>query len=130
MTPGELRARMEAVKAVQAERSLWRFLRDYAWPVLQPCTPFVDNWHVHAICEHLEALSRGEIKRLVINVPFRMLKSTIISRRFLRGSGWRSPTFSISPPPTPRTWPPAMLWTPGASWSHPRTKQLGAPGSA
>ena len=82
MTPGELRARMEAVKAVQAERSLWRFLRDYAWPVLQPCTPFVDNWHVHAICEHLEALSRGEIKRLVINIPFRMLKSTIISQAF------------------------------------------------
>lgn len=82
MTPGELRARMEAVKAVQAERSLWRFLRDYAWPVLQPGTPFVDNWHVHAICEHLEALSRGEIKRLVINLPFRMLKSTIISQAF------------------------------------------------
>lgn len=73
---------MEAVKAVQAERSLWRFLRDYAWPVLQPGTPFVDNWHVHAICEHLEALSRGEIKRLVINLPFRMLKSTIISQAF------------------------------------------------
>lgn len=70
----------ETVKAERAKRSLWRFLRDYAWPVLQPGSPFVDNWHIHAICEHLEAVSRGEISRLMINMPFRMLKSTIISQ--------------------------------------------------
>jgi predicted phage terminase large subunit-like protein len=82
MTPLQLRARREAVKAVQAERSLFRFLRDYAWPVLQPGTEFVDNWHVHAICEHLEAVTKGDIKRLLINLPFRMLKSTIISQAY------------------------------------------------
>lgn len=81
-SPAQLKAAQAAVKAAQAERSLFRFLRDYAWPVLQPATPFVDNWHIHAICDHLEALSRGEIKFLVINMPFRMLKSTIVSQAF------------------------------------------------
>lgn len=62
--------------------NLHTFLQHYAWPVLQPGTKFVDNWHIHAICEHLEAVSTGQIKRLVINLPFRMLKSTIISQAF------------------------------------------------
>jgi predicted phage terminase large subunit-like protein len=59
-------------------KSLHVFLRRY-WPVVEPGTEFVDNWHISAICEHLEAVSRREIKRLLINVPFRMAKSTIVS---------------------------------------------------
>lgn len=65
-----------------AETNLHTFLQHYAWPILQPGNPFVDNWHIHAICEHLEAVASSEIKRLVINLPFRMLKSTIISQAF------------------------------------------------
>lgn len=82
LSPAEIERRLEGVRVVQAERSLWRFLRDYAWPVLQPGTEFADNWHIHTICEHLEAVARGEIKRLLINLPFRMLKSTIVSQAF------------------------------------------------
>lgn len=63
-------------------RSLHQFLRRFAWPVLWPATEFKDNWHIGAICEHLEAVSRGEIRRLIINMPFRMLKSTIVSHAF------------------------------------------------
>lgn len=66
----------------QAETNLHTFLKNYAWPVLQPGVKFVDNWHIQVICEHLEAVSTGQIKRLVINLPFRMLKSTIISQTF------------------------------------------------
>jgi predicted phage terminase large subunit-like protein len=32
------------------------------------------------MCEHLESITRGEIKRLIINLPFRMMKSTIVSQ--------------------------------------------------
>jgi phage uncharacterized protein (putative large terminase), C-terminal domain len=78
--PEDIRRLLEAARAEQARRSLHRFLVDYAWPTLQPGTVLVDNWHVHAICEHLEAVTRGQIKRLLINMPFRMLKSTIISQ--------------------------------------------------
>jgi predicted phage terminase large subunit-like protein len=49
---------------------------------LQPGLAFQDNWHIHAMCEHLEAVSSGQIKRLIINVPFRSLKSTICSVAF------------------------------------------------
>lgn len=62
----------------EMERSLHAFVRG-AWPVLEPGRPFIDNWHLHAICEHLEAVTRGDIKRLVINVPFRTSKSTFVS---------------------------------------------------
>ena len=60
------------------ERSLYEFLKG-AWPIIEPGRQFIDNWHIKAICEHLEAVSRREIKRLLINVPFRTSKSTITS---------------------------------------------------
>ena len=71
-----------AIKAELADRSLHAFFRYFAWPVLQPATPFVDNWHIHSICEHLEALQRGQIQKLLVNMPFRMLKSSIISQAY------------------------------------------------
>jgi predicted phage terminase large subunit-like protein len=70
------------IEAELARRSLHDFLRFFAWPALTPATPFVDNWHIGAICEHLEAVARGQIKRLIINMPFRMLKSTLVSQSF------------------------------------------------
>lgn len=70
------------VQAQRAKLSLHYFLRRFAWPALAPATPFEDNWHVGAICDHLEAVSRGEIRKLIINMPFRMLKSTIVSQAF------------------------------------------------
>lgn len=66
--------------ADKARSDFFTFFRYYAWPVLEPATYYVDNWHLHAIAEHLQAVSRGEISRLIINVPFRMLKSTLVSQ--------------------------------------------------
>lgn len=54
--------------------SLPRFIRE-AWPILEPATPFVDTWHIDCVAEHLEAVSRGELLRLIINVPPRTMKS-------------------------------------------------------
>jgi predicted phage terminase large subunit-like protein len=70
------------IQAARARRSLHYFVRHFTWPALAPATPFQDNWHVAAICEHLEAVARGEIRRLIINMPFRTLKSTIVSQAF------------------------------------------------
>ena len=44
------------------------FVRNF-WHILEPATPFVEGWVVEAVAMHLEAVTRGEIKRLVINVP-------------------------------------------------------------
>ncbi len=60
-----------------AERRLHEFVQQ-AWPVLSPTIPFVDNWHIQAICEHLEAVTRCQIRRLVINVPPGFSKSSLV----------------------------------------------------
>ena len=70
------------LRAEQSRRSLHAFLQYIAWPVLMPGTPFKDNWHIGCICEHLEAVKLGQIKNLIINIPFRHLKSTIVSQAF------------------------------------------------
>lgn len=65
----------------KAERSLYEFVRQ-AWPTMEPGIPFIPSWHIQIICEHLEAISSGEIKRLLINIPPRHSKSTIVSVAF------------------------------------------------
>ena len=61
-----------------ATRSLREFVRQ-AWHVVEPATIFVPGFHIDAIIEHLEAVSRGEIMRLLINVPPRHMKSLLVS---------------------------------------------------
>lgn len=58
-------------------RSLYEFAR-YFWPLVQP-NPFKESWAIGAICDHLQAMTRKEIKRLIINIPPRHGKSTLIS---------------------------------------------------
>jgi predicted phage terminase large subunit-like protein len=53
-----------------------------AWPLIEPKRPLQWNWHHDVICDHLEAASRREITRLLINVPFRMTKSILVSVAF------------------------------------------------
>ncbi len=62
----------------EAERSLAEFCKQ-AWSVTEAGTPYEHNFHIDAICEHLEAVSRGEIKRLLINIPPRHMKSLTVS---------------------------------------------------
>jgi predicted phage terminase large subunit-like protein len=50
-----------------------------AWAVIEPSTPFVPGWHIDAIIEHLEAVSYGQIRNLLINVPPRHMKSLLVS---------------------------------------------------
>jgi predicted phage terminase large subunit-like protein len=50
-----------------------------AWPILEPATPFVANWHIDLLCEYLEAVTAGDIRNLLINVPPRSMKSLLVS---------------------------------------------------
>jgi hypothetical protein len=45
------------------------------WPVVEPGRPFVRGWAIEAICQHLEAVTEGRIRRLLINVPPGFMKS-------------------------------------------------------
>ena len=50
-----------------------------AWPALKPDDDFLWNWHIDAICEHLEAVTRGEITRLQVWVPPVSMKTLLVS---------------------------------------------------
>jgi predicted phage terminase large subunit-like protein len=65
------------VEAEEMRRSLKQFVIN-AWRFVDPA-PFVDGWCIDAICEHLTALSLGQIRFLLINIPPRHSKSTICS---------------------------------------------------
>ena len=45
------------------------------FPIVSAGSPFLPNWHVEAITYALTRVMRGEIKRLIITVPPRSLKS-------------------------------------------------------
>lgn len=56
------------------ENSLMDFA-EYVWPVVEPAIPFIKGWAIEAVCEHLQAVTEGHIKRLLINVPPGFTKS-------------------------------------------------------
>ena len=69
--------RLPSLTEIEAERSA-RSLAYYvtrAWQVVEPTTPYVDNWHIGLICEYLTALTNLQIQNLIINIPPRHMKS-------------------------------------------------------
>lgn len=78
---------------ILCERSLSYFIRR-AWRQIIPDT-YQHNWHIDAIAEHLEAVAKGQITRLLVNVPPGTSKSTIIGVMY-----------------------PAWLWGPGKQPGH------------
>jgi predicted phage terminase large subunit-like protein len=67
---------IEIARLVLARKRLLDFV-EQSWHVLEPATPFKRNWHIECIAEHLEAMTRGEIKRLIVNVPPGSMKSLL-----------------------------------------------------
>jgi predicted phage terminase large subunit-like protein len=65
------------LKAVRCEKSL-RAFTEAAWSLVVPSS-YIASWYVDAICRHLEAVARGEIRRLLITIPPRCTKSTLTS---------------------------------------------------
>lgn len=60
------------------EEDFHKFLQG-AWHVIEGNRPFIDGWHLQAICEHLEALYNLEINKLLCNIPPGTCKSTIFA---------------------------------------------------
>lgn len=48
-----------------------------AWPIIEPGTEFLNGWALGAICEHYQAITEGQITRLLVTVPTGFSKSTI-----------------------------------------------------
>lgn len=68
---------IDDVDAELGRRSLSDFIRIF-WRTADPSN-YLHNWHIDAICEHLEAVSSGDIKRLIINIPPRHMKSLAVA---------------------------------------------------
>lgn len=77
LTPGDrLRGQLPSYQTIRyelARRDLHQFMVQ-GWPAVEP-KQFVDGQHLHVICEHLEAVYRGTLRHLVINMPPRHAKS-------------------------------------------------------
>src|ERR1700737_3077525 len=75
--PGAARAAVARDRVVLSN-SLRLYIRQ-AWHVVEPSTVYLENWHIDLIAEYLEAVTAGQIKRLLINMPPRYAKSTCVS---------------------------------------------------
>lgn len=88
--PSSLATTPEAPQLLELERDilgskLRHFIAGYetpegtyipgAWSVVEPARPFVPSWHIDAMCDSLEAVTSGDIRRLIINVPPGHMKS-------------------------------------------------------
>jgi predicted phage terminase large subunit-like protein len=104
---------LKAVDAERARRSLAEFLRQ-GWHVLEPSTPLVWNWHIDAVCDHIQATLEDwihrqadasyvqRIRNLLINIPPGTAKSRIVcvfapAWMWLRWPSWRVICLSSNP---------------------------------
>jgi predicted phage terminase large subunit-like protein len=74
----ELISNPDLIEAELSRRHLRHFMRN-AWPIVEREGSYKPNWHIDAICDHLQAVSDGDIRRLIINMPPRCTKSLTIS---------------------------------------------------
>lgn len=65
-------------EAAELSDDLARFVRE-AWRMVWPNERYVHGRHIDAICEHLRAVSAGELKYLQIWVPPGSSKSSVVS---------------------------------------------------
>src|SRR5262245_4422185 len=54
-------------KAERLEASLIDFVQE-AWPAIDPAE-YQGCWAIDALCEHLQAVSEGQIRNLLVNIP-------------------------------------------------------------
>src|SRR6266849_797841 len=77
------------IQAERLKRDLPAFVKA-AWPILEPVTPLLWNWHLDLICEYLSLVKEQRLKErfgadcegIIFNVPPRTMKSLLITVMF------------------------------------------------
>lgn len=59
-----------------------RYFLQNVFKILNPTTDLIWNWHIDYLCDVLECIYNGDVRRLMINIPPRYLKSVICSVAF------------------------------------------------
>jgi predicted phage terminase large subunit-like protein len=77
-----------------AQKDLLAFTRQ-SFDIIEPGQDFCDNWHLHVIAEHLMAVTRGDIRNLVINIPPGCMKSILTSVAWPAWEWANDPTLRI-----------------------------------
>lgn len=72
------KAKIEIDRELIRRGGLAEFYR-LGWNTIEGSKPCVMGRHINVIAEHLEAVSKGQIRRLLINIPPRHSKSTLAS---------------------------------------------------
>lgn len=80
----------------RCEDSLAEFMKG-AWSSIDPA-PFQPSWVMEAMCDHLEAVTLGHIPRLLINVPPRCTKTTLVSIGYMAWTWARADISFLSGP--------------------------------
>lgn len=65
--------------AADALREDFAMFARWAWPIVQPGRALRWGRHMDAVCLHLQAVAAGRITHLVITIPPRFSKSTLVS---------------------------------------------------
>ncbi len=68
----------ENLLSILERHDLRSFLRR-SFTTVNPGTEYQHNWHIDLIADHLTACENGDIKRLIINLPPRYLKSLLVN---------------------------------------------------
>src|SRR5437879_13903031 len=76
--PLERAAALRLVLADRLASDLARFAKK-AWTVLNPTRSLIWSWHYDYLCEMLTLVKQRRLRRLIINIPPRTLKSTLVT---------------------------------------------------
>ncbi len=90
----EKRRRERRALAEHLKSDFAAFIRA-AWSVVDPAMPLIDNWHIDALAEHLQAVAEEQIRFLMINIGPGYAKSIIASVMFSVWLWARQPTTKI-----------------------------------
>lgn len=71
--------RRAAIAESQLLRDSLLYFVQQAWNIVEPMMPFFNNWHIEELCKILESVTRGDTKRVLINVPPGTMKSLLVS---------------------------------------------------
>ena len=78
----DLARRIAGSSLIEEGAELSKNLRAYiraAWHIIQPDVPFIDNWHIGAMCELLEEITAERLRKLMIWVPPGSMKTITTS---------------------------------------------------
>lgn len=66
---------------IAAREDLYTFVQK-SFQLVDNSQDFIRNWHIELICDKLQQCASGKIKRLIINIPPRYLKSFCVSTAY------------------------------------------------